>query len=108
MAPDLWWSLPPDELLAAMQAGSSGLSRREAGARLRQLGPAGLAATRQATALRLFARQFGNPLVLILVAASLISVFAGEWVDAAVVLAIVLGSTVLGFVQEYMAGSAIE
>jgi Mg2+-importing ATPase len=107
-APDLWWSLPATELLKALQVGSSGLSRREAGLRLKQLGPTALADKPRATALRLFVRQFKNPLVLILVAASLISVFAGEWVDAAVVLAIVLGSTVLGFAQEFMAGNAID
>ncbi len=108
LAPDRWWSLPADQLLAALMVGRGGLSRREAGARLRQHGPAALADKPQTTALRLLARQFKNPLVLILVAASLISVFAGEWVDAAVVLAIVLGSTLLGLTQEYTAGNAIE
>ena len=32
----------------------------------------------------------------------------GEWVDAIIVLAIVLGSTILGFVQEYTASNAVE
>jgi len=56
----------------------------------------------------LFVNQFKNPLVLILMVASIISMFAGEWIDAGVVLAIVLGSTILGFAQEYVAGNAIE
>jgi Mg2+-importing ATPase len=34
--------------------------------------------------------------------------FAGEWVDAGVVLVIVFGSTLLGFAQEYIAGNAVE
>ncbi len=47
-------------------------------------------------------------MVLILVVASIISMFATEWMDAGVVLAIVLGSTILGFAQETIAGNAIE
>ena len=46
--------------------------------------------------------------MLILIFASIVSLVAAEWIDAGVVLAIVLGSTILGFVQEYIAGNAIE
>jgi Mg2+-importing ATPase len=55
-----------------------------------------------------FARQFTNPLVLILVFAAAISIIVGEWVDAAIVLIIVSASAVLSFAQEYGAGNAIE
>ena len=60
------------------------------------------------TTLGLLLNQFRNPLVLILIFASVISLMAAEWIDAGVVLAIVFGSTILGFVQEYIAGNAIE
>jgi Mg2+-importing ATPase len=46
--------------------------------------------------------------MLILIFAAIVSAVVAEWVDAAVVLAIVLGSTILGFLQEYIAGNAIE
>lgn len=52
--------------------------------------------------------QFKSPLVLILVFAAIISAIAGEWPDAVIVLAVVLGSATLGFVQEYRASDAIE
>lgn len=55
----------------------------------------------------LFANQFRSPLVLILIAASVISMLVSSWMDAAVVLVIVLGSTVLGFAQEFVAGNAL-
>ena len=45
--------------------------------------------------------------MLILIVAAVISAVVAEWVDAAIVLAVVLGSTILGFVQEYLAGNAI-
>ena len=59
-------------------------------------------------ALRLFAHQFKSPLVLILVFAALVSVLTRDWVDASIVLAIVLASAALSFQQEYRAGRAIE
>jgi Mg2+-importing ATPase len=58
--------------------------------------------------LKLLWNQFKSPLVLILVVAAVISGVAREWPDAMIVLAVVLGSTALGFVQEYRASDAIE
>jgi Mg2+-importing ATPase len=53
------------------------------------------------SALRLLLRQFESPLVLILIFAAAISLVLQQWVDSAIILAIVLGSTLLGFFQEY-------
>ncbi|MEO0002895.1 MAG: Magnesium-transporting ATPase, P-type 1 [Pseudomonadota bacterium] len=103
-----YWSLPAESLLKALAADRHGLSQREASARRTRHGPNSLKAMKQASALGLFVNQFRSPLVLILMAASLISLLAAEWVDAGVVLVIVLGSTVLGFTQEYVASHAIE
>jgi Mg2+-importing ATPase len=47
-------------------------------------------------------------LVLILVFAAAISVLTGEWIDASIIVAIVVASAVLGFIQEYNAGNAVE
>jgi Mg2+-importing ATPase len=106
-APDPYWSLPADRLADGLDSAADGLSRRAAAVRLKRHGRNLLVAVREDTAAGLLARQFRNPLVLILVVASVISMFASEWVDAGVVLAIVLGSTLLGFAQEYVAGNAI-
>jgi P-type Mg2+ transporter len=43
-----------------------------------------------------------------LIFASIVSAFVGEWTDAIIILAVVLGSTMLGFVHEYRASSAVE
>jgi Mg2+-importing ATPase len=58
--------------------------------------------------LRLLLRQFESPLVLILIFAAAISLALQQWVDSAIILAIVLGSTLLGFFQEYRASAAVE
>lgn len=107
-APDSYWSLSREQLLAALNVNANGLTANEAAARLKTHGPNALEATKRSTALGLFMNQFKNPLVLILIFASVISLVASEWIDAGVVLVIVFGSTILGFVQEYIAGNAIE
>lgn len=103
-----YWSYPPDRLLAALESTSAGLSSEEARRRLQQYGLNILKARRQATALGLFLNQFKNPLVLILVFGAIVSIFAQEWTDAAIVLVIILGSSLLSFWQEYRATNAVE
>jgi P-type Mg2+ transporter len=106
--PDAYWSSPPAQLEEQLHGTAAGLAPAEAAARLQRFGPNALDARRQDSALGLFANQFKSPLVLILIVASAISLMAAEWVDAGVVLAVVFGSTILGFVQEYIASNAIE
>jgi Mg2+-importing ATPase len=103
-----YWSLAPEQLLSSMHASKEGLQPADAEQRLKQYGPNTITAKQQATALRLLLRQFKSPLVLILIFAAIVSGFLGEWVDASIILVIVLGSTILGFVQEYSATNAVE
>ncbi|MEO8161645.1 MAG: magnesium-translocating P-type ATPase, partial [Arenimonas sp.] len=107
-AGDATWSIPPAQLLERLQSDPAGLAPEEAARRLRRFGPNAIDASKHASALGLFANQFKSPLVLILIFASAVSLMVAEWIDAGVVLAIVLGSTVLGFIQEYVASTAIE
>ena len=86
----------------------NGLQPADAEQRLKRYGLNAIKAQQQATALRLFLNQFKSPLVLILIFAAVVSLIVGEWTDAGIVLAVVLGSTMLGFVQEYRASNAVE
>jgi len=106
--PVAYWSLAPEQLLSALHASRNGLQPADAAQRLQQYGLNTIRAQQQATALRLLLSQFKSPLVLILIFAAIVSGIVGEWVDASIVLAIVLGSTLLGFVQEYTASNAVE
>ena len=56
---------------------------------------------------RLALRQFKSPLVLILVFGGAVSATLREWLDAAIILAVVLGSCGLGFAQEWRASTAV-
>jgi len=103
-----YWSLEPEALFAALRGSPAGLEQTEADRRLKEAGPNAIRAGPKAGALRLLLSQFKSPLVLILIFAAMISLVVGEWVDASVVLVVVFGSAVLGFVQEYRAGNAVE
>jgi Mg2+-importing ATPase len=103
-----YWSLPPDRLLAELRATDKGLQQADAESRLKTYGPNALEKRHQTRALVLLLSQFKSPLVLILIFAATISIFVGEYTDALIVLAVVIGSTMLGFAQEYRAGNAVE
>ena len=85
-----------------------GLSAAQAARRLREIGENTLAPRPRGAVARLAWRQIESPLVLILVAAACFSLFLREWLDAAIILAIVLGSAALGFAQEYRSSTALE
>jgi Mg2+-importing ATPase len=103
-----YWSQDAAALSVAMGSGPGGLSSDAAAAKLRLVGPNSVEDASHASALRLLLRQFESPLVLILIFAAVISLALREWVDSAIILAIVIGSALLGFFQEHRASRAVE
>ncbi|HXJ83094.1 MAG TPA: magnesium-translocating P-type ATPase [Candidatus Methylomirabilis sp.] len=103
-----FWSLPAAELLGHLGTASQGLSTAEATSRLKGYGARRLAAKRRTDAVTLLLRQFSNPIVLLLLGATVISVFLRDIPDAAIIFAIVLASGLLGFWQERGAAGAVE
>jgi Mg2+-importing ATPase len=105
--PAPFWAAPIETALAELGTRPEGLAQVEAGRRRLQYGPNRISATHTATPLGLLLNQFRSPLVLLLLFAMALSLFLGETTDALIVLAIVLGSALLGFWQEYRASNAI-
>jgi P-type Mg2+ transporter len=103
-----YWSITVEKLLSILQASRSGLQIADAEGRLKQYGLNAIGSKKRATALPLLLSQFKSPLVLILIFAAIVSGMVGEWIDAGIVLAIVISSSILGFVQEYTASNAVE
>ena len=85
----------------------AGLTSAEAAARLQRDGPNAFGRGGRRTPLAILVGQFASPLVLILVAASVISIVAGDAVEAGIILAIVAMSAALGFVQEARSEAAV-
>src|SRR3990172_660633 len=85
-----------------------GLAPEEARRRLAQSGPNELRQQKRVSPLALFANQFKSVLIIILIVATVLSAFVGEYADALIILVIVIFCAVLGFVQEYRAERALE
>ncbi len=85
-----------------------GLTTAEAEARRREAGENVLAAAKKIRPLAIFAGQFRDVMVLILLAATGISVMLGELTDAVTIILIVLMNAVLGFIQEYRTERTLE
>ena len=103
-----YWSLAPDAVLEQYRSSSSGLTSVEAAARLGAYGENTIRAKKSASPLLLFLGQFKSPIILIMLIATGISAATGDWLDSLIIFAIVLGSAVLSFLQEYSASNAIE
>lgn len=86
----------------------AGLSRHDAAQRLGRHGPNRLQSHRERALVWQFLLRLRNPLVLILLVASLVTALTGDAAGAAIIGAIVLLSVTLDFVQEYRAGRAAQ
>lgn len=85
-----------------------GLTSAERALRLERHGPNMLPRSEGDGPWRIFFRQFNNPLVYILIGSSILALLLGKALDAAVVLGVVILNSIIGFVQEYRAGKALE
>jgi Mg2+-importing ATPase len=102
-----FWSAPIETVLTELAARPDGLTQIEAERQQLRFGPNRRSDTRKTTPPGLLLNQFRSPLVLLLLFAMALSLFLGETTDGLIVLAIVLGSALLGFLQEYRASSAV-
>ena len=91
-----------------LETTADGLSKKEAGNRLAKHGPNRLAEARVRGPLIRFFYQFHNVLIYVLIAASAITAMLGHWVDASVILGVVLINAIIGFVQEGKAENALK
>ncbi len=103
-----YWSKDAAALATSLQSGPGGLSAARAAAVLAKVGLNTVEDVSRLSMFRLLLRQFESPLVLILIFAAVISLILQQWIDASIILAVVLGSTLLGFYQEYRASAAVE
>lgn len=102
-----WHSLelPAVQELVAAQTG--GLSSQDAQQRLERDGPNLLSESHGPSWVRKLGEQLVQPLVIVLLGASALSVFLGDYVDAGVIGAVVVVNALIGFFQEYRAEQSI-
>ncbi len=95
------------ETLGELESRAEGLSSQEAGRRLAKYGPNELQEKKKKTVLAMFLGQFTDFMILVLLAAAVISGFLGDLVDTIAIIVIVALNAVIGFVQEYRAEKAM-
>jgi Mg2+-importing ATPase len=100
-------ALPADDVLARVESTPAGLSQDQASARLAEVGANALR-SHGARPFAVLVRQLRNPLLVLLVAASLTSFAVGERTSALIILAIICLSVGLGFFNEYRSELAVE
>ena len=101
-----------EQVLSSVQSTKEGLTSAQVKERLEKYGPNALQAGEKTTILQKFINQFKDFMIIVLLAAAVISFFAHEGApdptDAIVILAVVILNAIVGVIQESKAEEAIE
>ena len=105
---DVFYDRTPDQTLAALDSARAGLSGAEAAARLTKYGPNALAEGSKKSVVQVFFEQFKDLLVVILIAAAVISMLSGNAESTIVIFAVLILNAVLGTVQHIKAEKSLQ
>ena len=103
-----WHAVSAAEALKAQNSDFSGLNEAEAQKRLQSFGPNRLSPPRRRGPFRRFFAQFHDVLIYVLLGAAVVTALLDHWIDAQVILAVVLVNAIIGFLQEGKAERALE
>lgn len=103
-----WHTQTIDAVFSAFSTSAKGLSKQEASERLLEYGPNELGGEKKSSFWQIFFSQFLNVLVIVLIVSATISLFLGKNVESISIFIIVALAAVLGTLQEYQAGKALE
>ena len=110
LAPDLtvaWHSLDMNKVFSQLGTHTQGLSDEEVTRRREKYGSNELKEKPRPTFLQLVLAQLNNFIVILLIVASVISAILGDWIEAGVIMLIVVLNAILGVVQESRAEEAL-
>ena len=103
-----WHHLPVEEVQEILETDTEhGLDRFEVQHRQTRFGPNALTPRKGKSPLLRFLLQFNNPLIYVLLIASVITVLVKGLVDAGIIVGVVLINAIVGFIQESRAENAI-
>ena len=103
-----WHARETEDVLQTLESDKEGLTEDTARQRLEEVGENKIEQKTRSSAWERFKRQITNILIIILIIAAALAAFVGAWLDAAVILAVVIINTLIGYVQEGKAEQAIE
>ena len=104
-----WHTLSTDEVVEIWESDDqSGLTDDDAQRRLERYGPNRVEGSKKTPWWKILIKQFLDPLIYILLVAAVVAYGFGEYIDAGVILAVLIINGAIGFFQEIRARSAIE
>src|SRR5215472_12648726 len=104
-----WHSISVENVLKRLTTSTDkGLAAGEASARLQKYGPNRLPEGKKRGPFMRFLAQFNNILVYVLLGAGFTKLMLSLWVDAAIILGVVILNGLLGFIQEGKAEKALD
>jgi Ca2+-transporting ATPase len=102
-----WHQKEIREIIEGLKTSPQGITSEEARKRLREFGSNELQEKKQKTLLMMFLDQFRDFMILVLMAAAIVSGFIGDITDTIAIMAIVVLNAIIGFIQEYKAEKAM-
>jgi Ca2+-transporting ATPase len=103
-----WHQKNISDISELLQTSEKGLSTDESAKRFDEYGPNELVETAQKTLFMMFLDQFKDFMIMVLIAAAIVSGIIGEMVDTIAIVVIVILNAIIGFVQEYRAEKAMK
>jgi magnesium-transporting ATPase (P-type) len=104
-----WHAIPTADVVRRLGTDmENGLDAAESSKRLAEYGPNRLPEGEKQGPLMRFLLQFNNILVYVLIAAGFVKLMIGLWLDAAIILGVVVINSLLGFIQEGKAEKALD
>ena len=103
-----WYQKTGEEALRHFDVTTDGLSSEQAAERLKKDGENVLAEGKKKTVLQVFLGQFADLLVLILIAAAIVSMFSGNIESTIVIFAVIIMNAILGTAQHVKAEKSLD
>jgi Ca2+-transporting ATPase len=103
-----WYQLDVKEIFSRLATSENGLNSENAQQRLEEYGRNKLAEAETISSLKILLHQFRSPLIYILLIAAIVTVFLQEYIDTAVIAAVVLLNAVVGYFQEFKAEQSVR
>lgn len=105
----MWFSKPQEQVLKELNVNpATGLSTSDVKTRLEKYGENKLKGKPKKSLISLFFSQLQDMLIYVLLGAALITVLIGEYIDATIIILVVILNAAIGVIQEYKAEKAIE
>ncbi len=108
MSVNEYYRLSKNKLFDLFNTSENGLSTRESKKRLRKYGDNKLPEKNKLSIISIFINQFQDFMIIVLMAATVLSFLMGEFSDAITIFAIIILNGIMGFIQEYRAERSLK